>query len=198
MFFPLFICDGFHEPKICHLYGFKYEFADKWKYKNMKGKSIIYLESGITFLLHVCFRAVLYLLKYKMHLKKICKIIKEFDFRGWCDFLLPLGRASQTYRIHIANESNQMAKHVNHLEYRLYSLTWRKMRNASVQATNGICADQPKTKFKSLFYPWVVYMLRSFENTYNGSRNISFSRYAFWVGIWVHARITLNSNFFKK
>lgn len=50
MFFPLFICDGFHEPKICHLYGFKYEFADKWKYKNMKGKSIIYLESGITFL----------------------------------------------------------------------------------------------------------------------------------------------------
>ena len=99
MFFPLFICDGFHEPKICHLYGFKYEFADKWKYKNMKGKSIIYLESGITFLLNVCFRAVLYLLKYKMHLKKICKIIKEFDFRGWCDFLLPLGRAGQTYRL---------------------------------------------------------------------------------------------------
>ena len=48
----------------------------------MKGKSIIYLESGITFLLHVYFRAVLYLLKYKMHLKKIRKIIKEFDFRG--------------------------------------------------------------------------------------------------------------------
>lgn len=75
MFFPFFICDGFHEPKI----GFKYEFADKWKYKNMKGKSIIYLESGITFLLHVCFRALLYLLKYKMHLKKIRKIIKEFS-----------------------------------------------------------------------------------------------------------------------
>lgn len=46
-----------------------------------------------------------------------------------------------------------MAKHDNHLECRLYSLTWRKMRNGSVQESNGLCANKQKKKIQEPLLP---------------------------------------------